>query len=95
MNNLNDLISRTEALDTIFGCFNVMESRGIDMTVARMIVKGALNEISTVYTAPIGHAKWKDNGNETVSCSHCATWFPKEREPYLKYCGWCGAKMDS
>ena len=48
----------------------------------------------TVDALPVVHAQWKDNGNETVSCSRCATWFPKEREPYLLYCGCCGAKMD-
>ena len=36
---------------------------------------------------------WKDNGNGTISCSECSTWFPKEREPYLCFCGWCGARM--
>lgn len=36
---------------------------------------------------------WEDNGNGTISCSECGTWFPKEREPYLCWCGWCGAKM--
>lgn len=36
---------------------------------------------------------WKDNGNGTISCSECGTWFQKEREPYLCFCGWCGAKM--
>lgn len=44
--------------------------------------------------APIRHARWIDNGNGTVSCSGCQTWFPKEREPYLQWCGHCGAKMD-
>lgn len=36
---------------------------------------------------------WKDNGNGTISCSECGTWFSKEREPYLCFCGWCGARM--
>lgn len=36
--------------------------------------------------------KWKDNGNGTISCSECGTWFPKEREPFLQFCGCCGAK---
>ena len=42
----------------------------------------------------VRHGHWKDNGNGTVSCSRCATWFQKEREPYLLYCGCCGAIMD-
>ena len=41
-----------------------------------------------------GNGTWKDNGNGTISCSECGTWFPKEREPYLCWCGWCGAKME-
>ena len=36
---------------------------------------------------------WKDNGNGTVSCSECSTWFPAERKPYLLFCGYCGADM--
>lgn len=38
-------------------------------------------------------AEWIDNGNETVSCSRCQTWFPKERLPYMRICGYCGADM--
>lgn len=37
--------------------------------------------------------EWIDNENETVSCSICKTWFPKERLPYLNYCGFCGAEQ--
>ena len=48
----------------------------------------------TIDAVPVVHGKWEDNGNDTVSCSHCATWFQKEREPYLRFCGYCGAKMD-
>ena len=43
---------------------------------------------------PVVYAHWKDNKNGTVSCSRCSTWFQKEREPYLRFCGYCGAKMD-
>lgn len=42
---MDDLISREAALDAIIGCFNVMETKGIDMTVARTIVKGILEHI--------------------------------------------------
>lgn len=42
----------------------------------------------------VRHGHWKDNGNGTVTCSRCATWFQKEQEPYLLYCGYCGAMMD-
>lgn len=43
---------------------------------------------------PVIHGRWKDNGNGTVSCNCCATWFPKIRESQLQFCGYCGAKMD-
>lgn len=36
---------------------------------------------------------WKDNENGTISCSECGTWFPKEREPFMRFCGYCGASM--
>lgn len=48
-----DLISRAALLDAIFGCFNVMESKGIDMTVARTIVKGVLDEAPTIDAIPV------------------------------------------
>ncbi len=57
-----DLISRVAALDALFGCFNVMESKGIDMTVARTIVKGVLDGISAVDAAPV------------VRCKKCVHW---------------------
>lgn len=37
--------------------------------------------------------KWIDNENETISCSECGTWFPKERKPFLCFCGYCKADM--
>ena len=37
---------------------------------------------------------WTDNGNETISCPYCGTWFPKERCPYMNYCGYCGKKVE-
>ena len=40
-------------------------------------------------------AFWKDNETGTISCSECGTWFPKERQPYLRFCGYCGANMDT
>ena len=103
MNNLNNLISRTETLDTIFGCFNVMESRGIDMTVARMIVKGALNTLPAVNITPVVHAQWRELKDGSEECTNCLGLCPHE-ENYngdivfnfdCEYCPWCGAKMDS
>ena len=52
------------------------------------------NKPEIVEAVPVVHASWKDNGNGTISCRRCSTWFPKEREPYMRFCGCCGAKMD-
>ena len=38
--------------------------------------------------------KWIDNGNNTISCPFCYTWFDKEREPFMNYCAYCGNKMN-
>lgn len=60
-------------------------------------IRDAMKDIESqpaVDAVPVVHGKWEDNGNDTVSCSHCATWFQKERKPYLRFCGYCGAKMD-
>ena len=48
-----DTISRAAALDAIFGCFNVMESKGIDMTIAKTIVKSVLDEAPTIPAIPV------------------------------------------
>ena len=57
-------------------------------------IDGWVDAMPAADAAPVVHGRWKDNGNETVSCSRCATWFPKEREPYMLHCGCCGARMD-
>lgn len=54
-------------------------------------IKGTIPVVDVV---PVVHAHWKDNKNGTVSCSRCSTWFQKGRVPYLRFCGYCGAKMD-
>lgn len=54
-----------------------------------------LRKMRPADVVPVVHAHWKDNKNGTVSCSRCLTWFQKEREPYLRFCGYCGAKMDA
>lgn len=58
-------------------------------------VREAINALPSADVVQVVHAHWKDNKNGTVSCSRCSTWFQKEREPYLRFCGYCGAKMDA
>ena len=36
---------------------------------------------------------WIDNGNGTVSCPECKSWFYKENAEYMRYCGHCGVAM--
>lgn len=52
------------------------------------------SELPPADVVQVVHAHWKDNKNGTVSCSRCSTWFQKERVPYLRFCGYCGARMD-
>lgn len=52
-----DLISKAATLDAIFDCFNIMESKGIYMTAARMIVKGVLDGVPAVDAAPVVRCK--------------------------------------
>ena len=84
-----DLISRAAARDVI-NTWDRQKSEKVRMG----LLHRDLDAIPAVDAAPVVHGHWKDNGNGTVSCSRCATWFQKEREPYLLYCGYCGAKMD-
>ena len=97
----DDLISRAAVLDAIFGCFGVMESKGIDMTVARTIVKGVLDGMPTVDAVPVVHGQWKSIkavGGEgypfwDAKCSECG-YITKNTFGYV-YCPHCGAKMES
>lgn len=38
-------------------------------------------------------SEWIDNGNNTVSCPNCNSWFHLENAHYMYYCGHCGCKM--
>lgn len=71
----------------INGVKSIVESVIDEMGLKK--VENAVNPDS-VYSERKG--TWKDNGNGTISCSECGTWFPKEREPFLQFCGYCGAK---
>lgn len=95
-NRMHDLISRAEALEIIEAVKNVSWSQSGKVLCSKMYSQiKDLPSAKAVNAAPVKHGHWKDNGNGTVSCSCCATWFPKEREPYLLYCGYCMARMDS
>lgn len=90
---LDDLIPREAALDAIFGCFNVMESKGFDMTVAKAIAEGILNEVPAVDAAPVVHGWWMSIPNtqfDQKMCSVCGDYFCCQ----INYCPNCGAKME-
>lgn len=83
---MDDLISRAAALDAIFGCFNVMESKGIDMTVARTIAKGVLDGEPAVDAVPV------------VRCRDCIHCFSMDSDPLKPYDGeayWYCDKFDT
>jgi hypothetical protein len=80
-----DLISRAAALDAIFGCFNVMESKDIDMTVARTIVKGVLDGVPAVDAAPVVRCAY---------CKHCFDMGSDPMEPYDGESEWYCARFD-
>lgn len=86
MNNIiDDLIPRTAEIEAAF--------KGADDWDGGFNPK-YLNELPAVDAAPVVHERWIDNGDGTVRCNWCATWFPKRRESQLQFCGYCGAKMD-
>ena len=83
---VSDLISRAAAIESFTG-------KPPEYYHTSYIV-GELNSVPAIDAMPVVHGRWKDNGNGTVSCNCCATWFPKTRESQLIFCGYCGAKMD-
>lgn len=86
-----DMISRMAAIDAVLNDERIERNYG-DVSPEGVIK--VIESLPAVNAVPVVHARWKDNGNGTISCSRCATWFQKEREPYLLWCGYCGAKMD-
>ena len=95
---MNDYISRQTMLDAVEK-LNIIPS--IDGTGKptptedfRVQFLGTVIKVPAADVVPVLHAHWKDNKNGTVSCSRCSTWFQKERVPYLRFCGYCGAKMN-
>ena len=88
-----DMLNAVEKLDIIPS----VDGMGIPTGAEDFRVQflGTVLKVESADVAPVVHAHWKDNKNGTVSCSRCSTWFQKEREPYLRFCGYCGAKMDA
>lgn len=85
----NDYIRKADAKDTL------QEKVFHNLTDEFYGAMQAIDELPSADVVQVVHAHWKDNKNGTVSCSCCSTWFQKEREPYLRFCGYCGAKMDA
>ena len=93
---MNDLISRAAAIEKFAEKREVWYGNDplpSNESLMWQAAIGITEELPTIDAIPVVPGRWKDNGNGTVSCSRCATWFPKEREPYMRFCGYCGAKM--
>ena len=89
---MDDLISRAAALDAIDGMKSMQGN--MEQLVMKSLCYAAVKTIQPVDAAPVVHGWWIDNGDGTVRCNCCATWFPKIRESQLLFCGYCGAKMN-
>ena len=95
----DEYISREEMIDTVDHLHIIPSIDGTGKPTPsedfRVQFIGTVLKVKSADVAPVVHAHWKDNKNGTVSCSRCSTWFQKECEPYLRFCGYCGAKMDA
>lgn len=49
--------------------------------------------VPIVEAEPTHYAHWTIDFKD-MTCSECGTWFPNDRAPYMRYCPYCGAKMD-
>lgn len=72
----------------------IRKQDAVDMCGGYGCLAHLMSTIKPADVVQVVHAHWKDNKNGTVSCSRCSTWFQKERVPYLRFCGYCGARMD-
>ena len=88
-------ISKADAINTILGDMQNGESNMEE--IFNTALRKAASRIDTIPAAdvvPVVHAEWKENDNETWSCSRCHSWIPDEQYDYARYCLHCGAKMD-
>ena len=91
----DDLISRTVLIDELMAGCMPLDLPGLSgVTGDELTIRDYIDSAPAVDAAPVVHGRWKDNGNGTVSCNCCATWFPKTRQSQLLFCGYCGAKME-
>ena len=95
---LIDADALKEYLENCMCCDNCPDSKlncDIDCPLPNFLTKEwerVINEQPTIGPGR-NKGKWTDNGNNTISCPFCDTWFPKEREPYMFCCPYCFADM--
>lgn len=85
---LMDLIEREKVKAAIRDKFKTLH----ECTEINMI----MNEQPAVDAAPVVHAHWVKHDNSCWSCSNCDETISMRRymENKLRYCSWCGARMD-
>ena len=97
---MTDYISKEAALDRIIGydfqhCPDNMEDWATELKHAVICdLKDAVETLPAADVAPVVHAEWIKNDNETWSCGRCHSWIPDEQYDYARYCLHCGAKMN-
>lgn len=94
---MNDLISREEALKVV----NAYDYRGFTVEQVKTITDGCAEEISrlpTVDAVPVRHGKWIKGdyacGDNEWKCSVCGETEWCGSANWMKFCMYCGAKMD-
>lgn len=89
-----DYISKEALYNELYDHFHDEDAPN-DITYVRLgTVRNFVKSFpSATQTRPKGH--WIDNNNGTISCSYCYTWFYKDdRYSYMRYCPYCGSRMD-
>lgn len=91
----NDCVSRQAVLKTLNRMDSVLDE---DRTVEsyKELLMACYNDLPPVTPVPKKEKSgyWTDNGNGTISCSYCHTWFYQDdRYVFMHYCPSCGAKM--
>ena len=94
---MNDLISREAAGKVV----NAYDYRGFTVEQVKTITDGCAEEISrlpAVDAVPVRHGKWikhdYDCGETEWECSACGETEWRASASWMKFCMYCGAKMD-